>query len=933
MTTILRRLARQLRALVHRDSLNRDVDAEMRMHLELEAEQLVRDRGLAPEEARRQAALAFGGVDRYAEAHHDARGVRWLEEVAQDARYSARALRRAPGFTITATIVLALGVGASTAIFSAVDAVLVSRLPYRDDHRLVRIYQQNSPTNRFGTSVVDYQAIVAQQRSFDAVGAVQRRDAAIQIGPTARRGTIALADAGFFAALGVRANRGRLIGQGDSASDRFVATVAYDFAAREFGGDGSRAIGKTVTIDGVSYTIVGVLEPEHRDLAGVRANVWSSLVLGTPERRGPFGLRVIARLKDDVTLEAATRDLAGVSERIFPQWASSFQDRTARLTPYDLRTTLLGNAGQTLGLFVAAVALVLLIAVANVASLTLVRVTSRSRETVLRTVLGASSTRVARLLVTESLVLSALGAVAGALIAPTLLDVLGKIGPPIPRLIDASIDLRAIAFAAALAVVTGLLVGVYPAIALFRRDFSSALRSGDREIGASRSMHLLRGALVTAQFALALPVLATAALLLNSFIRLQRVDAGFDPRSLAYVHVSLPPARYDAPEKAAAFWNRAFARLVEEPGIVAAGIGDPMPPDEPSDINNFDLVDRPVAPGDAQPTSPYAVVDPGFFRAVGIPLVEGRTFTDSRYGHNPARDDREPSVGTPALLRSLANRQAAAGRRLHDVSAVHDRWRRWGREVPGTERQRRIDVCAGGTELVADVQSLHSYGAWSHRRNRSRSQCDPQHRRNAGARRRGSARGSRVCIGGAATSLGDVVRRLRDVGGLARGYRDFRDVVLPRHRSPPRDRRSRRTWRHSARGDRDGRGARHDIRDSRCDHRPSGVDRRSAAIGGRTVRRRRRRPGDACGGHGDLPRRRARCIAASGPPRGGGLAHGGNSRGIRHHLRCLLLAGAAYCRMKTLGRPWSVPRVSPCSKQHQLTVSSEVRRPPNVPSS
>ena len=635
MTTILRRLARQLRALVHRDSLNRNVDAEMRMHLELEAEQLVRDRGLAPEEARRQAALAFGGLDRYAEAHHDARGVRWLEEVAQDARYSARALRRAPGFTITATIVLALGVGASTAIFSAVDAVLVSRLPYRDDHRLVRIYQQNSPTNRFGTSVVDYQAIVAQQRSFDAVGAVQRRDAAIQIGPTARRGTIALADAGFFAALGVRANRGRLIGQGDSASDRFVATVAYDFAAREFGGDGSRAIGKTVTINGVSYTIVGVLEPEHRDLAGVRANVWSSLVLGTPERRGPFGLRVIARLKDDVTLEAATRDLAGVSERIFPQWASSFQDRTARLTPYDLRTTLLGNAGQTLGLFVAAVALVLLIAVANVASLTLVRVTSRSRETVLRTVLGASSTRVARLLVTESLVLSALGAVAGALIAPTLLDVLGKIGPPIPRLIDASIDLRAIGFAAALAVVTGLLVGVYPAIALFRRDFSTALRSGDREIGASRSMHLLRGALVTAQFALALPVLATAALLLNSFIRLQRVDAGFDPRSLAYVHVSLPPARYDAPEKAAAFWNRAFARLVEEPGIVAAGIGDPMPPDEPSDINNFDLVDRPVAPGDAQPTSPYAVVDPGFFLAVGIPLVEGRTFADVDTGTTP----------------------------------------------------------------------------------------------------------------------------------------------------------------------------------------------------------------------------------------------------------------------------------------------------------
>jgi predicted permease len=443
---------------------------------------------------------------------------------------------------------------------------------------------------------------------------------------------VTFADAGFFNVLGIRAAHGRLIGSADSSSGDFVAVVSHELAQREFAGDGSAALGKTITIDGVAYAIVGVLGAGVQDLAGSRSDVWTSLKLTTPQRRGPFFLRVIARLKDGVTTESARRDLASVSERIFPQWASSFQDRTAKLTPYGLREVMLGNASQTLGLFGAAVALVLLIAVANVASLTLVRVTGRSREAVLRTVLGASTSRVARLLVTESVVLAALGATAGALLAPFLLRVLLTIGPPISRLSGAHIDVRAIAFAAVLALLTGVLVGLYPAMALMGRDFSGALRSGDREIGANRSTHVLRGALVTAQFALALPLLATAALMLNSFVRLQRVDTGFDPRGLVYVNVSLPTARYASPTDAAAFWNRALATVAEQPGVVAAGINDAMPPDEPSDINNFDLVDRPVPPGDAQPTAPYSTADAGFFAAAGIPLLDGRTFTTADTG-------------------------------------------------------------------------------------------------------------------------------------------------------------------------------------------------------------------------------------------------------------------------------------------------------------
>ena len=428
---------------------------------------------------------------------------------------------------------------------------------------------------------------------------------------------------------------------------------------RQLGGEGPAALGRTITIDGVAHTVIGVLEPGLRDLAGYRAELWTGLRVQPPQRRGPFGYRVVARLADGATLESAARDLATISERIYPQWASTFADRTARLTPYRLREVILGDAGQTLGLFVAAVGLVLLMAIANVSSLMLVRVTGRSREAVLRMVLGASTGRVARLLVTESLMLSALGAAIGALLAPLMLRGLIELGPPVPRLAEAGVDLRAIGFAVAVAVVAGAIIGLYPALSLRRRDFSGALKSGDREIGVSRSTHVFRGALVTTQFALGLPLLATAALLINSFVRLQGVDVGFDPRPVTYTRVSLPLARYGSPNDALAFWNRALARLREDPGVVAVGINESMPPDEVADINNFDLVDRPVAPGDAQPTSPYMSVNPTFFDAVGVPLLEGRTFTESDTGTGPpvmivSRSwARHYSADRPAIGRQL----------------------------------------------------------------------------------------------------------------------------------------------------------------------------------------------------------------------------------------------------------------------------------------
>ncbi len=656
----LTRLLRRLRAIVRRDELDRDVSEEMRLHIELEANDLAGSQGVAPNEARRQALAAFGGVSRYTEAHRDARGVRWLDDTVRDVRYAFRSLRRTPAFTLSAAAVLALGIGSTTAIFSAVDKVLISRLPYPNDQQLVYIYMQYSPTALAGLSAVDYRAIEAQQRSFASVGAVIPREVTLSTGDTPRRTQVGAASAGFFGVLGVDVERGRALTLADeSLGGPSVALVGHNFAIREFG-NVDAALQRTVTIDGVSHLVVGVLPPDRTELAGYRSDVWPALQLPIPRRRGPFTIRAIGRLKPNVKVEAARSDLAGISRRIFDEWSAGFQDRTATPAPYPMRERLLRNASKTLWLFAGAVGLVLLIAVANVASLMLVRATARSREAALRTMLGASRARLARLLVTESLVLSTLGTGLGIALAWGLLKALQIFGAGMPRLGEASLNPRALAFATLLTVLTGVLIGLYPIVSIFKRQLRPSLGGGDREIGPTRGAQLLRGALVTAQFALALPLLAGAGLMLNSFVRLQAVDAGFDPSRLLYVRVSLPERSYDDSTAVPTFWTRALARVQEVPGVSAAGIGICIPPDECWDMNNFDIVDRPVPPGTTQPVTPFTAANAGFFKALDVPLLDGRLFTEADTG------EAAVIVVSRAWVRRYSSDRPPIGRQLLD---------------------------------------------------------------------------------------------------------------------------------------------------------------------------------------------------------------------------------------------------------------------------
>ena len=630
----LRGLAARLRSLLRRDEREVEMDEELRFHLEMETAKNLRA-GMTPDEAARRARLDFGAVEGTREELRDGRRVGWLEDAWGDARYAVRALRKSPGFTAVAVATLAIGIGATAAMFSAVDTILLRPLPYPRSDRLVRIFQQYSPANLWGISAVDYLAIAEQQRSFAAVGALEIPfEVALSGGGEPVWVTRSRVTAGLFRTLGVEAAHGRAFRAGeDRPGTPPVAVVSHAFAERRFGREAS-AVGREVTLDGVSHTVVGVLAPGVRDLAGFRADVWSNLELGTPPRRGPFLLRGFARLKDGVTHEAAVRDLAGVSERIFPLWAVSFQDRAARLTPVDLRETVVGRARKPLGVFSASVVLVLLIGIANVANLVLVRASGRRREMALRAALGAGRGRLARLLAVESLVLGLLGGAAGLLVAYGGVRALAALVPGLPGIERARLDLRTVAFTAAAALASAVLVGAYPLVFALRRDLASSFRGGGRNASAERRTRWFQGGLVVAEFALALPLLLGAGLLLHSFVRLQRVDPGFDPERLLTVRVSLPETRYADTAAVRRFWDEALRRVREVPGVTEAALTLSLPPDDPGDENNFELLDRPRDDG-SQPVAPWNPATPELFRALGVPLLEGRLFGPQDGGDAP----------------------------------------------------------------------------------------------------------------------------------------------------------------------------------------------------------------------------------------------------------------------------------------------------------
>lgn len=642
----------RLRALLFRDREEREMDDEIRFHLEREMAERIRQ-GDDPEAARRAAVLAFGGVEQYKEAVRDARGTRPLEDLGSDIRYALRGLRRNPGFTATAVLVLGLGLGATTAVYSVMHSVVLAELPYPEPDRLFIVVEQNSPTNRWNISTADAHAIREHQQSFEAWGEISRTEAALSGAGAPTRVTVGRASAGYFTALGVNAAAGRLIQPRDEAAEAApVMVVTHAQAERSLGGAGP-AVGRSLTIDGIAHQVIGVLPPGRDALGGARASVWVPLKLPAPVRRGPFWMRGLGRLKPGVTPEMAAADLALVSARLLPMWGD-FRDSLAKLTPVPLRERIVGRAGTQVGIFAGAVLLVLLLGITNVATLTLVRATAREPEIAVRVLLGAGQGRIARLLLTENLILSLVAGAVGLVLASLGVKLAIAQLPDLPRIQEAALDWRALMVAFSAAVGSGLLVSLSPVAVLTDRG---RLRVDPRRAGTGRGTNRLRSLLVGAEFALALPLLAGAGLLLNSFIRLSRVDPGFDPEGIVSLGLSLPAARYPDAPAVLRFWQQLEQQASELPGTIAAGLTSDVPPETAGNTNNFNLVDRPVPAGESEPVSPWYSATSGYFHAMGIPLLEGRLFT-------PA----DTAVPVLVVSRSWATRyfpgETAVGRQL-----------------------------------------------------------------------------------------------------------------------------------------------------------------------------------------------------------------------------------------------------------------------------
>lgn len=554
-----------------------------------------------------------------------------MHSLLQDLRHAVRLLARRPGFTSIAAVTLAIGIGASTLIFSVVEAVLLTPPPFRDPDQLVVVWEHNIPRDR-RTNVVSPANFLAwrdAQQSFSDIGAfsITGTGSLTGTGAEPEQVSVQLTTSQLFPILGVDALVGRTFAAEEDHPNSDVALVSHRLWQRRFGGSAS-AVGTSVTVNGTARTIVGVMPPGF-DLFDRKVDVWLPAELGDQAREaGGRWLVPVARLKPGIALAQAQADMNRITTRL----AAEFPDRNAGWASnlVLLQEQLVGRVRPALGVLLGAVGFVLLIACANVANLLLARATSRRRELAVRAALGASRLRLVRQLLIESLALAAVGAAGGVFMAywglRTLLAATAE-QFPIPRLETASLDGGVLAFAVFVSLATVLIFGLAPSLSASRPDLNDALKEGVR--GSSARQGRLRGALVVVEVALAVVLLAGAGLLVRSFQQLVAVDPGFEPEQVLTLQVSLPGATYSEPSARVGFFQDLTGRLARLPGVVAAGGVSFLPLDGLGAATGFRALDRPEPPKGQQPVTDVRIISGDYFSAMGIPLVRGRLFTEA----------------------------------------------------------------------------------------------------------------------------------------------------------------------------------------------------------------------------------------------------------------------------------------------------------------
>jgi putative ABC transport system permease protein len=556
-----------------------------------------------------------------------------MDHLKQDLHYAVRGLFKAPAFTLVAIVTLALGIGANSAIFSVVNGVLLKPLPYPEPARLVGVYH-TTDGQRAVMSGPNFTDIANRATTLENAAAISTGRMILTGEGEPTRLQIAEVSASLFSVLRVRPELGRPFNAGENTPGRTgVVILSHALWQERFGRD-ARVIGKRITLDGEPKEVIGVMPAGFSYPANRQA--WLPIEYDgnfVTKQRGAWYLDVVARLKANVTPQQSAAEV----ETLGRQLAREYPDANAEIgmTTYPLLEAMVGDVRRAVLVLLGAVGFVLLIACANVANLLLARAAARETEMAVRTALGANRSRLVQQLLTESALLSLVGAGFGLLLAVWGVDLLTKLKPAgIPRLDNVRIDGMVVLFTIAIAIVTGILFGLAPAFSA-TRGISNALKEGGRGAAGARARNRVRGMLVVVELALAVMLLAGAGLLLRSFMKLQTVDPGFKVDPALTFDLTLPDARYKEDERRLAFFDQLLPRLRALPGVQAASSVLGLPLSGLDLIISFEIKGRPPVPPAQQPAMQVRVATPDYFGTIGIPLRRGRFFTDDDTAGSP----------------------------------------------------------------------------------------------------------------------------------------------------------------------------------------------------------------------------------------------------------------------------------------------------------
>jgi putative ABC transport system permease protein len=552
-----------------------------------------------------------------------------MSGLSQDLRFAIRTMAKSRGFTIVAILTLALGIGANSAIFSVVNAVLLRPLPFADSGRLLAIWGIRLNNQRYPFRIADFLDFRDRVRAFDQVAAYGNWSTNLTGEAEPQRVTALRMTANFFEMLGIRAAVGRaLVPDDDTPGRPRVVVLSYGLWQRRFGSDKNVA-GRKITLSGDPYTIVGVA-PRDFVLPAQNADVYIPLAAETDPTRSNRAsisfLRVFGRMKPGVTPQKAVDDLNGIAAQLRQEHPKDY-DATIEIAP--LRDEIVGNVRLMLLVILGAVGTVLLIACANLASFLLAKASARRKELAIRAALGGSRLRLIRQLLTESMILSMAGGALGAALAVWGVDGLVALIPAnLPRSSEIHVDVRMFWLALSISVLSGLLFGLLPALEASAADFNHALRAEGRSSAGSLARNRMRRLLVVGEVALSLMLLIAAGLLLKSFLRLQELSPGFESRNVMSVRLALPAQRYSNRESVSAFYEKLQPRLASLPGVELVSTVSILPLSGPMASADFQIAGRPVLSGKDIPTAQYRMIDWNYLATMRMPILSGRNFSE-----------------------------------------------------------------------------------------------------------------------------------------------------------------------------------------------------------------------------------------------------------------------------------------------------------------